>query len=297
MPQGGCESAALCLASFARTKVAADGRLVRQGLRGRRPWGFGQTNQNIECLSRHRLLSRHAASSRPAGVRGAAGYAHERLRSWQSGPKKTVAGKKGVKDMKGNEEYLARNPAVCGAGFLNSGTPVGKCRISAFSRGGGAGGGKRNMGPRKSQSRKHQLFRAQGRKVRRCGADRGVAHIKATFNNTTITVTDTKGDVLCWAAAGTSSSWKAAARALPLAGQMSAQQAGRQGDQVRYEGNWMSRLMGPAAAAKGMTALQAAGLKICRSRTSPCCPTTAGGPRGGGGGGNPRRMGRKPIRV
>ena len=29
----------------------------------------------------------------------------------------------------------------------------------------------------------------------------GVAHIKATFNNTVVTITDPKGDTLCWASA------------------------------------------------------------------------------------------------
>ena len=52
----------------------------------------------------------------------------------------------------------------------------------------------------------------------------GVAHIKATFNNTTITITDTKGDVLCWASAGTSG-FKGSRKSTPFAGQMSAQQA------------------------------------------------------------------------
>ena len=31
---------------------------------------------------------------------------------------------------------------------------------------------------------------------------KGVAHIKATFNNTIITITDVNGDTLCWASAG-----------------------------------------------------------------------------------------------
>ncbi len=44
---------------------------------------------------------------------------------------------------------------------------------------------------------------AKKRRTRR-NVSVGVAHIKATFNNTVVTITDTKGDVLCWAAAGTS---------------------------------------------------------------------------------------------
>ena len=52
----------------------------------------------------------------------------------------------------------------------------------------------------------------------------GIAHIKATFNNTTVTITDTKGDTLCWASAGTSG-FKGSRKSTPFAGQMAAQQA------------------------------------------------------------------------
>ena len=35
----------------------------------------------------------------------------------------------------------------------------------------------------------------------RKGVTRGVAHIKATFNNTLVTITDTNGETLSWASA------------------------------------------------------------------------------------------------
>src|SRR5215204_5684431 len=41
----------------------------------------------------------------------------------------------------------------------------------------------------------------------------GVAHIRATFNNTTVTITDNKGDTLCWASAGTCAAQQAAEKA------------------------------------------------------------------------------------
>ena len=47
------------------------------------------------------------------------------------------------------------------------------------------------------------MSKAVRKKIRRNVA-RAVAHIKATFNNTTVTITDLNGDVLCWATAGTS---------------------------------------------------------------------------------------------
>ena len=52
----------------------------------------------------------------------------------------------------------------------------------------------------------------------------GIAYVQATFNNTTVTITDTKGDTLCWASAGTSG-FKGSRKSTPFAGQMAAQQA------------------------------------------------------------------------
>ena len=51
---------------------------------------------------------------------------------------------------------------------------------------------------------------------------RGIAHIKATFNNTTVTITDTNGDVLCWATAGTSG-FKGSRKSTPFAAQRAAE--------------------------------------------------------------------------
>ena len=66
---------------------------------------------------------------------------------------------------------------------------------------------------------------AKGKKKRvRRNVTVGVAHIRATFNNTTVTITDTKGDTLCWASAGTSG-FKGSRKSTPFAGQCAAQQA------------------------------------------------------------------------
>ena len=39
------------------------------------------------------------------------------------------------------------------------------------------------------------------KKIRK-GVTRGIAHIKATFNNTIVTITDTNGETIAWASAG-----------------------------------------------------------------------------------------------
>lgn len=54
----------------------------------------------------------------------------------------------------------------------------------------------------------------------------GQVHIHATFNNTIVTITDPKGNTLCWASSG-SSNFKGSRKSTPFAAQQAGQQAGR----------------------------------------------------------------------
>jgi small subunit ribosomal protein S11 len=54
----------------------------------------------------------------------------------------------------------------------------------------------------------------------------GVAHIKSSFNNTIVTITDTQGNVLSWASAG-GMGFKGSRKSTPWAAQMAAEQAAR----------------------------------------------------------------------
>src|SRR3981081_12003 len=63
----------------------------------------------------------------------------------------------------------------------------------------------------KSKKRKH-----------RGNVSRGIAHIKATFNNTIVTITDTNGDTLCFASAGTVG-FKGSRKSTPFAAQRAAE--------------------------------------------------------------------------
>ena len=56
---------------------------------------------------------------------------------------------------------------------------------------------------------------------------RGVLHIQATFNNTIVTITDTKGKVILWSSAG-SCGFKGARKGTPFAAQTAAETAARQ---------------------------------------------------------------------
>jgi small subunit ribosomal protein S11 len=52
---------------------------------------------------------------------------------------------------------------------------------------------------------------------------KGVAHIKASFNNTIITITDKTGGALCWASAGTIG-YKGSRKSTPFAAQRAAEE-------------------------------------------------------------------------
>ena len=89
----------------------------------------------------------------------------------------------------------------------------------------------------------------------------GVAHIKATFNNTTVTITDTKGDTLCWSSAGTSG-FKGSRKSTPFAGQLAAQQVAEKA--IKFGMKEVDvKVKGPGSGRESaITALQSAGLTI-----------------------------------
>lgn len=61
-----------------------------------------------------------------------------------------------------------------------------------------------------------------GKKKVRRHVNKAIAFIKATFNNTIVTVTDPAGDVLCWATAGTAG-FKGSRKSTPFAAQRAAE--------------------------------------------------------------------------
>ena len=104
------------------------------------------------------------------------------------------------------------------------------------------------------------MAKSKRRKTRR-NVTVGVAHVKATFNNTTISITDTKGDVLCWSSSGTSG-FKGSRKSTPFAGQLAAQQAAEKAAKFGVK-EVAVKVKGPGSGRESaITALQAAGLKI-----------------------------------
>ncbi len=88
-----------------------------------------------------------------------------------------------------------------------------------------------------------------------------VAHIKATFNNTIVSITDTKGDMLCWASAGTSG-FKGSRKSTPFAGQCAAQQAAEKAAKFGVR-EVEVRVKGPGSGRESaITAIQSAGINV-----------------------------------
>ncbi|MGB0716680.1 MAG: 30S ribosomal protein S11 [Phycisphaerae bacterium] len=100
-----------------------------------------------------------------------------------------------------------------------------------------------------------------GKKKVRRNVARGVAHIKASFNNTLVTITDVNGDVLCRASAGTVG-FKGTRKSTPFAAQRAVEQAAsaaRKMGMVEVE----VKVRGPGSGRdSAITALVSAGLRV-----------------------------------
>src|SRR6266481_9239324 len=104
------------------------------------------------------------------------------------------------------------------------------------------------------------MAQVKKKKVRR-NVTVAVAHVRATFNNTMVTITDTKGDTLCWASAGTCG-FKGSRKSTPFAGQCASQQAAEKAAKFGVK-EVDVRVKGPGSGRESaITALQSAGLTI-----------------------------------
>lgn len=89
----------------------------------------------------------------------------------------------------------------------------------------------------------------------------GVAHIKSTFNNTIVTITDPMGNVISWSSAG-SKGFKGSRKSTPFAAQQAAEEAAK-----KAMDNGLKSLSvfvkGPGSGREAaLRALSAIGLKI-----------------------------------
>ena len=92
-------------------------------------------------------------------------------------------------------------------------------------------------------------------------SNKGVAHIQATFNNTIVTITDEKGDALCWSTAG-ACGFKGSKKSTPFAAQIAAENAAKKAFDVGLR-EVEVYVKGPGAGRESaIRAIQAAGLNV-----------------------------------
>ena len=90
---------------------------------------------------------------------------------------------------------------------------------------------------------------------------RGICHINASFNNTTIVVTDMNGDSICWSSSGTVG-FKGARKGTPFAAQRTAEACAEKAMKLGLK-EVEVRIKGPGAGRESaIRGLQAAGLQI-----------------------------------
>jgi len=102
--------------------------------------------------------------------------------------------------------------------------------------------------------------RSSGRRKRQVDAE-GIAHIKATFNNTIITITENDGGTVAWASAG-KAGFKGSKKSTPFAATIAAETVGREAASMGMKRVHV-RVQGPGSGRESaIQALQGAGLTI-----------------------------------
>jgi len=93
----------------------------------------------------------------------------------------------------------------------------------------------------------------------------GIAHVQSTFNNTIITLTDTKGDVVSWASSG-KVGFKGSRKSTPFAAQLAAEKAAKEALELGLK-RVEVRVRGPGAGREAaIRSLTIAGLDISAIR-------------------------------
>jgi small subunit ribosomal protein S11 len=89
----------------------------------------------------------------------------------------------------------------------------------------------------------------------------GQAHVKTSFNNTIVTLTDTDGNVIAWESAG-SAGFKGSRKSTPFAAQVTADSAARKGMEHGLERVEVLAKGAGSGRETAIRSLQAAGLQI-----------------------------------
>ena len=105
---------------------------------------------------------------------------------------------------------------------------------------------------------------AKGKKRVKRNVPKAIAHIKATFNNTIITMTDVNGETIAWESAGSveGGRYKGSRKSTPFAAQRAAEAVAQKAYKLGVK-ELEVRVKGPGAGRESaIRSLAAAGLKI-----------------------------------
>ena len=104
------------------------------------------------------------------------------------------------------------------------------------------------------------MAKSKKRKARR-NVSRGICHIKSTFNNTIVSITDPVGNVIAWSSAG-SIGFKGSRKGTPFAAQLAAENAAKKAMDLGMR-TVQVHVKGPGAGRESaLRSLQAAGFNV-----------------------------------
>ncbi len=106
---------------------------------------------------------------------------------------------------------------------------------------------------------------ATAKKTKKVVEAEGVAHVSATFNNTTITITDAQGNTIAWSSAG-AQGFKGSRKSTPYAAQVAAETVSRKAQEHGMR-TLEVEVSGPGSGRESaLRALQAAGFTVTTIR-------------------------------
>jgi small subunit ribosomal protein S11 len=106
-----------------------------------------------------------------------------------------------------------------------------------------------------------QKGKARGKRVKKVVEAEGIAYVRATFNNTIVTITDSKGNTVAWASAG-KAGFKGSKKSTPFAATLAGELAGKDATALGMK-RVDVRVQGPGSGRESaIQALAAAGLHI-----------------------------------
>lgn len=105
------------------------------------------------------------------------------------------------------------------------------------------------------------MARPRGKKKVKKNISTGVVHIRSTFNNTLVTITDVNGNAISWASSGVRG-FRGSRKSTPFAAQLAADQAARAAQDHGMQ-TVSIRVSGPGAGRESaLRAIQSAGLRV-----------------------------------